>query len=141
MTSPRLLLIDDNPLDIELARVIVADCELSVQLDVMDDPRAALAKLLDEPSRWTLILLDLNMPILDGFDLLEALGEQGIIHHLSLVVFSSSRNFRDWKRALELGAKHYLVKEGNLRSTTLALRQLLLSTMDHNDAEPFDRAN
>jgi CheY-like chemotaxis protein len=60
-----------------------------------------------------LIVLDLKMPIADGFDVLRWLQTRVELCHLPAVVLTSSNQPADRTRALELGAREYLVKPGN----------------------------
>ena len=57
-----------------------------------------------------LLLLDLNMPRMDGFKVLEWIREQPAYNSIQIVIFSSSDEARDVKRAHNLGANWYLVK-------------------------------
>jgi CheY-like chemotaxis protein len=57
-----------------------------------------------------LVLLDLKMPYLDGFDVLERIRQEGQFDDLQIVIFSSSEQASDINRAYELGASSYLVK-------------------------------
>jgi CheY-like chemotaxis protein len=57
-----------------------------------------------------LVLLDLKMPRLDGFDVLEWIRKEPAFKHLMVVIFSSSDEPRDIGRAYTLGANEYLVK-------------------------------
>jgi CheY-like chemotaxis protein len=57
-----------------------------------------------------LVLLDLKMPRLDGFDVLEWIRNEPCFKHLMVVIFSSSAEPRDIGRAYHLGANEYLVK-------------------------------
>src|SRR5262249_14688542 len=57
-----------------------------------------------------LLMLDLHMPRVDGFHVLEWLRHEPIMDHLLVVVFSSSNKAADMRRAQELGAHWYLVK-------------------------------
>lgn len=56
------------------------------------------------------ILLDIIMPVKDGFEVLETLAKDGSIKQLSILVFSTLGQEKDVKRALELGAKDYVNK-------------------------------
>jgi CheY-like chemotaxis protein len=56
------------------------------------------------------ILLDIIMPKMDGFEVLEALGKDGSIKNLSILVFSTLGQEKDVQRALQLGAKGYINK-------------------------------
>ena len=58
----------------------------------------------------TLLLLDLKMPKMDGFDVLEWVRSQRSLRRLLVVVFSSSEEIGDINRAYDLGANSYLVK-------------------------------
>lgn len=57
-----------------------------------------------------LILLDLKLPLLDGFEVLEWLGKQDTLKRLPVVVLTSSSRSPDINRAYDLGANSYLVK-------------------------------
>jgi two-component system chemotaxis response regulator CheY len=56
------------------------------------------------------ILLDIIMPIKDGFEVLETLAQEGTIKNLSILVFSTLGQDKDVQRAMELGAKGYINK-------------------------------
>jgi CheY-like chemotaxis protein len=62
-----------------------------------------------------LMLLDLKMPMLDGFDVLTWWREHGTARELPIVVMSSSNQESDVKRAMALGAAAYQVKSGDLQ--------------------------
>ena len=57
-----------------------------------------------------LVLLDLTMPRLTGFEVLEWIRKQRRLKNLMVVIFSSSNKAKDMKRAYDLGAHSYLVK-------------------------------
>jgi CheY-like chemotaxis protein len=57
-----------------------------------------------------LVLLDLHMPRRDGFEVLERVRQQPQLTDLPIIMFSSSAEPRDQRRALHMGAKEYLVK-------------------------------
>ncbi len=57
-----------------------------------------------------LLLLDLNMPRMDGFRVLEWIREQPAFNQLQIVIFSGSNEPKDVNRAQNLGANWYLVK-------------------------------
>lgn len=56
------------------------------------------------------ILLDIIMPVKDGFEVLETLAKDGSIKNLSILVFSTLGQEKDVQRAIELGAKGYINK-------------------------------
>jgi CheY-like chemotaxis protein len=65
-----------------------------------------------------LVLLDLKMPRLDGFDVLEWVRQQPSFRDLNVVIFSSSDEAKDINRAYGLGANWYLVKPHSMEELT-----------------------
>ena len=65
-----------------------------------------------------LLLLDLNMPRLNGFDVLEWVRQQPGLSSLQMVIFSSSDEAKDINRAYGLGANWYLVKPHSMDELT-----------------------
>ena len=65
-----------------------------------------------------LVLLDLNMPRLNGFDVLEWVRQQPDLHSVQMVIFSSSDEAKDINRAYGLGANWYLVKPHSMDELT-----------------------
>ena len=65
-----------------------------------------------------LVLLDLNMPRLDGFDVLRWVRHQPRFHDLQIVIFSSSDEPKDMNRAYDLGANWDLVKPHSMEELT-----------------------
>jgi len=73
----------------------------------------------------TVLLLDLNMPRKDGFEVLSWIRRQPALRQLHVYVLSGSSQARDIHRAYELGATSYLVKPGNLEGLMLQNKALL----------------
>lgn len=73
----------------------------------------------------SVLLLDLNMPRKNGFQVLAWIWEQPALRGLHVYVLSASSQPEDIRRAYELGAKSYLVKPGNLDGLTAMARTLL----------------
>jgi DNA-binding response OmpR family regulator len=71
-----------------------------------------------------LLLLDLKMPRLDGFEVLAWLGEQPALLKLPVVVLSSSSDDSDIFKARQLGAREYIVKPLSLPDLVKAIRGL-----------------
>ncbi len=66
-----------------------------------------------------LLLLDLKMPRLDGFDVLAWIRQQPVLEKLQVIIFSGSDEPRDRKRAQELGANSYLVKPHSIEEMNI----------------------
>ena len=69
----------------------------------------------------SLIVLDLNMPIMDGFEVLNALSADQRLSRIPVCVLSTSSDESDMQRAKELGARAYMVKPPTLQQLEDAL--------------------
>ena len=63
--------------------------------------------------RPDLVILDINVPKVSGFEVLDIIRSRQELKDLPVVVFSSSMETEDWKRALSLGARAYFTKSGD----------------------------
>lgn len=114
-----LLLVEDNPGDVELAREALRDLPLALRLSVVHDGVEALAFLrrqgrhTDAP-RPALILLDLNLPRRDGLGVLADAKADAALREIPIVVLTSSRAEPDVRRAYALHANCYVAKPVDL---------------------------
>jgi len=111
-----LLLVEDNLGDVGLIREALSSCEARAELRVARDGIDALSQL--EPAadgaRPELILLDLNLPRMDGRELLARLKSHPELRKIPVVVFTSSNAPGDVAKAYALHANCYLVKPPDL---------------------------
>jgi two-component system response regulator len=117
MQSKTILLLEDNADDAELARAAFARSAVEHSLIVLDDGVDALDYLLcrgphaeDPPAVPDVLLLDLKLPGIDGFDVLRKLRSEERTAALSVVVFTSSVEAQDVSRCYRLGASSYVRK-------------------------------
>ncbi len=120
-----ILVIDDNPADAELMTEFLAQSGVRRVQAVSEGAQALL--LLRSAARGEgklphVILLDLNMPRLDGRALLGKLKGDSQLHSIPVVVFTTSRSPRDIARCYELGANSVVSKPSNLHEFESALR-------------------
>jgi two-component system response regulator len=110
--TPRVLLVEDNEDDAELARRAFRRCAPSTELTCASDGVQALELLLDRghPILPDLILLDLKLPRVDGFDVLARLRAAPATALLPIVVLTTSLERRDLLEAYRRGANSYLRK-------------------------------
>ena len=112
-TAIRVLLVEDNPLDVKATLHAAAKLKIANQIDVVTDGRAALDFLRRDPSvgpRPDLVLLDLNLPGLDGRDVLAAMKTDPDLRRIPVVILTSSADDADIVGAYELGANAYITK-------------------------------
>jgi chemotaxis family two-component system response regulator Rcp1 len=114
-----VLLVDDNPADVDLAREALQENVHGVQVESVGDGEEALAFLkrrgiYAEKPRPDLVVLDLNLPKKDGRAVLAEVKSDTNLRTIPVVVFSTSRSMADIARSYELGANCYVSKPGNL---------------------------
>ncbi|MBZ9715210.1 response regulator [Deinococcus multiflagellatus] len=112
-TSSRLhvLLIDDDPADRLLAQEAFEEHAGTVQISLCEDGVQALA-WLRTPGRPLpdVVMLDLNMPRMSGFEVIAAIRSDPGLRHLPVVILSTSDNPDDVAQAYNLFASSYMVK-------------------------------
>lgn len=120
--SPRLLVVDDSRADLELTRLVFEEAGLSsAQLDLVHSGEDALAYLCrhgpyaGRPTpQPALILMDVNMPGLDGVGTLRRIKHDPALQHLPVVMLSTSSDEEDMARSYRAGANGYVVKPSRL---------------------------
>jgi two-component system response regulator len=110
MTARRLVLVEDNPDDEELAVLALKRADVDCVIDVAHDGEEAVALLFDGAGPPSLVLLDLKVPKLDGFQILERIRQHPTTRTVPVVILSSSDVREDIVRAYELGANAYVKK-------------------------------
>ena len=109
-----VLLIEDNEADVELMRQGLRGTGASINLMVIMDGREALNFLEAKKTLPGFIILDLNLPGVNGFDLLKALKSNDDLREIPVVIFSTSSAKRDIDRAYQLAANGYVRKPADL---------------------------
>ncbi|MGE0494614.1 MAG: response regulator [Vulcanimicrobiota bacterium] len=106
-----IMLVDDSFNDALLAQEAVSLANLQVELRHVESGQACLGELknADHP-RPDLVLLDLNMPGVNGFEVLKALRDDPELRPLPVVVLTSSDAPDDVAQAYELGCRSYISK-------------------------------
>jgi CheY-like chemotaxis protein len=114
-----ILLVEDNPMDLDLTRRAFARRKLANPLDVARDGQ----EVLDRIPRWEageplplVILLDLKLPRVDGLEVLRRLRTHPVTRDLPVVVLTSSSEDRDIETAYRLCANSYIVKPVNFEA-------------------------
>ena len=110
-----ILLIEDNPGDAELVRIALEQAKLYNQLLVVGDGEKAIALLrrqapYQDIQRPELILLDLNLPIKNGFEVLSEIKSDKELMRIPVVVLTSSQAEEDILKSYNLHANCFITK-------------------------------
>ena len=114
-----ILLIEDNPADVDLTRESLQDARIVNNLHVAKDGVEAMNFLNREPPYEEaplpdLVLLDLNLPRKDGRDVLQECKSDDELKKIPIVVLTSSQAETDVVQAYDMHANSYVVKPVNL---------------------------
>jgi DNA-binding response OmpR family regulator len=116
----KVLLVEDNPADVLLIRGAIRTSTIPADVTVASDGEQAI-QLLDK-FQPDLIILDLNVPKINGFGVLE---RHRLMGRAPVVVFTSSDRAAERANALALGAREYVVKPMTWREYFAAIRGVM----------------
>jgi len=112
MSRP-IVLVDDNPMDVDLTLLAFKQAKLSNPIQVVRDGEEALAWI----PRWeageeipVVILLDINMPKVGGLEVLQVLKSHPVLRIIPVVMLTTSSVSEDVQTAYQYGANSYIVK-------------------------------
>jgi len=109
-TANTILLVEDNIDDEELTLRALRKAQVPNQVVVARDGAEAVGILFDTGIQPKVVLLDLNLPKLDGHEVLRRIRAHEATRHLPVVVLTSSKEDRDITRSYQLGANSYVRK-------------------------------
>jgi len=113
VSPPPILLVEDNPMDLDLTLRAFNKKNFSNQIHIARDGEEALAFI----ARWeagepqpAVILLDINLPKVNGLEVLRQLKTHERFRRIPVVVLTSSKEDKDLKTAYDLGVNSYIEK-------------------------------
>jgi CheY-like chemotaxis protein len=128
---PRILLVEDDPNDAELALAVLTESRLAYDVVHVGDGQAALDCLREwgalegrRGSHPAVVLLDLELPKVDGFEVLVAIKADPRLRSIPVVVLTSSREQQDLVRSYDLGVNAFVVKPVEFAELSAAIREL-----------------
>ncbi len=125
-----VLHVEDDDVDIMIVKRAFGRLNLPYPLHIARNGVDALSKLRGTDGFEKLnptpqiILLDLNMPKMNGLEFLEELRKDPELRHISVFIFSTSNNENDLRQAHQLNVAGYIIKPVNLESFTETLNTL-----------------
>jgi CheY-like chemotaxis protein len=123
--------VEDNIADARLVVEALQECSVPTRVSVVDDGTQAVSYLRRE-GQYTraalpdLVLLDLNLPKMDGREVLTTIKTDPVLSHIPVVIFTSSEAEHDVLAAYRCGASCYLIKPHSL-SDYFSLLQALIT--------------
>ena len=110
-----ILLVEDNPGDVRLTREALKDAKVANNLNVVNDGEQALEYLnrrgrFADAARPDLVLLDLNLPKIDGREVLASIKADSDLRRIPVVVLTTSSAEEDILRSYDLHANCYVTK-------------------------------
>lgn len=104
----KILIVDDSQLIHSMYRLVLNKYSGCRIVDAMNGLDAM--DVLSKESNFDLILLDINMPVMDGIQFMEKIKKENIYRHIPIIIVSTEGREEDTLKALKLGAWGYIVK-------------------------------
>lgn len=144
MDTRTILLIEDNPSDVALTKRALEKSRISNRLVVVEDGEEALHYLFctgeysdrDQQDMPTVILLDLNLPKVNGVEVLRQIRQNEKTKRLPVVVLTSSKEDMDVLACYDYGANSYICKPVDFNQFVEAVGQLGLYWLVINESPP-----
>ncbi|WP_200961667.1 response regulator [Paenibacillus sp. Soil724D2] len=124
-----ILLVEDNPGDIRLIVEVLKEGKINNNLSVVEDGEEALAYLRREGSYQEaivpdIILLDLNLPKINGTEVLAEIKKDPQLKYIPVIILTTSEAEQDILRAYDLHANCYITKPVNLEQFLTVVRSI-----------------
>ena len=127
----RMLLVEDDPKDVELTLTALEEHNLANEVVVARDGQEALDYLYCRgqfsarpPENPAVLLLDLKLPKVDGLEVLHKVKSDERLKMIPVVVLTSSREEKDMMRSYQLGVNAYVVKPVDFHEFVNAVKEL-----------------
>lgn len=128
-TERRVLLVDDEPESLYLFARMLVNAGIRNQIDVADGGEEAveyLQRCIAGEYPWpAAVFLDIRMPVMDGFGVLEWARDHGVLEKTVVVMLTSSEEPEDVTQAFQMGAHYYIPKEAKREKLNELLRDVL----------------
>jgi CheY-like chemotaxis protein len=143
----RILLVEDNPNDVELTLSALGENHLITEVVVLRDGAEALDYLhrrghfADRPEGLPVaVLLDLKMPKVDGLEVLRQMKSDARLRAIPVIMLTSSREEQDLLTSYQLGVNSYVVKPVGFQQFVEAVRQVGVFWALINEPPPSQNA-
>ncbi|MEQ6125026.1 response regulator [Pseudotenacibaculum sp. MALMAid0570] len=129
MKKLKILLIEDD--DIERMKFSRVASKLGGHSIIEAENGEKALDVLDQIESPSLIILDLNMPKINGLEFLKTLKSNKNLQHIPIVVMSTSNNYNDIKKCYEIGVSGYMIKPLHYEDYQKKISNLINYWMDN----------
>jgi two-component system response regulator len=144
MNPKIILLVEDNPSDIELTKRAFNKSRIANEIIITEDGQEALDYLFargqyinrDARNLPALVLLDLNLPRVDGLAVLRQIRTEPLTSRLPVVILTTSKEEQDVAQSYDLGANSYIRKPVDFSQFAQAVEQMGLYWLVLNEPAP-----
>lgn len=120
-----VVMVDDDSEDVFSVRKALGNAELDIEFDAIDSGAKFLEQLnQSESPDPDLVLLDINMPRMNGYEVLSALKDTKKWQDITVIMLSTSNSEADRRKALELGATEFVTKPHSQADMTVLMQKL-----------------
>lgn len=127
-----ILYVEDNQDEVDVFKRVIKRLSIPPTFTILTSGTEAIDFLLQQGTYQgqsvpmpRLVLVDLNLPGHSGFEVIQQVRATSRTRYLPLVVYSTSENPKDMRRAYELGANAYMIKPGSYHEVSDMMRQAI----------------
>ncbi|RZJ31143.1 MAG: response regulator [Flavobacterium sp.] len=120
----KVLIIEDDVEDQILFVETIQEIDEFCQCECAGNGSEGIDYLLNTNTLPSIILLDLNMPLMNGFEFLEKVKKMDDFRHIPIYIFSTSKSMQDEAKTRKLGAKSYFMKPNNIPALRESLNKV-----------------
>ncbi len=130
LNKRKVLLVDDNELNLEIAAELLQD--IGVQVDMAENGKIAVEKIISSmPGEYALILMDIQMPVMDGYQAARAIraAKDTGLANIPIIALSANAFEEDQRKSWESGMNAHMAKPFNMPK----LMELMISVLCHKE--------
>lgn len=135
LTNATIMMVDDEPITMEVVQAFLEDAGYR-RFFLLDDSTHAIEELIDR--RPDILLLDLVMPKVTGFEILRRMREHPELSHVPVIILTSSSDAATKLQALDLGATDFLAKPVDPSELALRVRNTLAAKAYQDQLAYYD---
>ncbi|HZY79555.1 MAG TPA: response regulator [Cyclobacteriaceae bacterium] len=131
----KVLLADDDKDDREIFSEALSLIDQNIVYQGVEDGQEAIDILSDDTRRPNIIFLDINMPVMSGWDVLKKLKSNSQYQGIPVIVYSTSSGIKEKKTAFDLGALCFVTKPDSVKLIK-AMLEIVVVNLKKNDVSP-----